>query len=279
LAGSILLAATILKLATYGYLRVLINFLPDATNFFNPLILTMAIISLILASLSTTIQQDNKKLIAYSSVAHMAVVVLGFFSNNLQGLEGAILLAIGHGFTSPALFICVGGILSDRIKTRKIFYIRGLVTYMPVFTIFFFIFTLCNTGIPLSIGFLGEQLSLMGVWQKNQLITVLGASGIFFSAAYSIFLYNRISYGDLSPYLSPLTDLKRREYFLLVTLLLPIFIFGILPNIVLDSLHMSTTALMYELPENNLVPPFLTPFFRLKFRSMFERVKIKVYYF
>ena len=151
LAGSILLAATILKLATYGYLRVLINLLPDATNYFSPLIITVAIISLIYASFSTIIQQDTKRLIAYSSVAHMAVVVLGLFSNNIQGIEGAILLAIGHGFTSPALFICVGGIIYDRTGTRIINYIRGLATYMPVFTILFFIFTLCNTGIPLSI--------------------------------------------------------------------------------------------------------------------------------
>jgi NADH:ubiquinone oxidoreductase subunit 4 (subunit M) len=133
------------------YLRVLINFLPDATNYFSPLIQTVAIISLIYASFSTIIQQDTKRLIAYSSVAHMAVVVLGLFSNNLQGIEGAILLAIGHGFTSPALFICVGGIIYDRTGTRIINYIRGLATYMPVFTILFFIFTLCNTGIPLSI--------------------------------------------------------------------------------------------------------------------------------
>jgi proton-translocating NADH-quinone oxidoreductase chain M len=248
LAGSILLAATILKLATYGYLRVLINFLPDATNYFSPLILTVAIISLIYASFSTIIQQDTKRLIAYSSVAHMAVVVLGLFSNNLQGIEGAILLAIGHGFTSPALFICVGGIIYDRTGTRIINYIRGLATYMPVFTILFFIFTLCNTGIPLSINFLGEQLSLLGIWQQNPIIAILGASGILLSACYSIFLYNRISYGNISPYLPPLKDLNRREYFLLISLLLPIVIFGILPNILLDSLHMSVTSLIYEIP-------------------------------
>ena len=249
LAGSILLAATILKLATYGYLRVLINFLPDATNYFSPLIQTVAIISLIYASFSTIIQQDTKRLIAYSSVAHMAVVVLGLFSNNLQGIEGAILLAIGHGFTSPALFICVGGIIYDRTGTRIINYIRGLATYMPVFTILFFIFTLCNTGIPLSINFLGEQLSLLGIWQQNPIITILGASGILLSACYSIFLYNRISYGNISPYLPPLKDINRREYYLLISLLIPIVIFGILPNILLDSLHMSTTSLIYTIPK------------------------------
>src|SRR6266581_4044851 len=134
LAGSILLAATILKFATYGYIRILINFLPDATNYFGPLVQTIAIITLIYASLTTIIQQDTKTLIAYSSVAHMSVVILGLFSNTIQGIEGAILLALAHGFVSP-----------------------------PVFTILFFIFTLSNTGIPLTLNFLGEQLSLIGI--------------------------------------------------------------------------------------------------------------------
>lgn len=247
LAGSILLAATILKLATYGYLRVLINYLPDATNYFSPLIQTIAIISLIYASFSTIIQQDTKRLIAYSSVAHMAVVVLGLFSNTLVGIEGAILLAIAHGFVSPALFICVGGIIYDRTGTRVINYIRGLVTYMPIFTILFFIFTLCNTGIPLSLNFLGEQLSLIGIWQQNPIIASLGATGIVLSACYSIFLYNRLSYGNLSPYLPPLKDINRREFILLISLLIPTVIFGILPNILLDSLHTSVSALLYNI--------------------------------
>ena len=227
------------------YLRVLINLLPDATNYFSPLILTVAIISLIYASFSTIIQQDNKRLIAYSSVAHMAVVVLGLFSNNLQGIEGGILLAIGHGFTSPALFICVGGIIYDRTGTRIINYIRGLATYMPLFTIFFFIFTLCNTGVPLSINWIGEVLSLMGIWKQNPLISVLGASGIFFSACYSIFLYNRISYGAYSPHLKPYKDVSRREFILLITLLIPTIILGIFPNIILDSLHVAVSTLLF----------------------------------
>src|SRR6266567_3711067 len=247
LAGSILLAGTILKLATYGYLRVLINFLPDATNYFSPLIQTIAIISLIYASFSTIIQQDTKRLIAYSSVAHMAVVVLGLFSNNLPGIEGAILLAIGHGFVSPALFICVGGIIYERTGTRNINYIRGLVSYMPVFTILFFIFTLCNTGIPLSLNFLGEQLSLIGIFEQNPIIASLAATSILLSACYSIFLYNRLSYGNLSPYLPPLKDINRREFILLITLLLPTVIFGIIPNIILSSLHMSVSSLLYNI--------------------------------
>jgi proton-translocating NADH-quinone oxidoreductase chain M len=248
LAGSILLAATILKLATYGYLRVLINLLPDATNYFSPLVQTFAIISLIYASFSTIIQQDTKRLIAYSSVAHMAVVVLGLFSNSLVGIEGAILLAIAHGFVSPALFICVGGIIYDRTGTRIINYIRGLVTYMPIFTILFFIFTLANTGIPLTLNFLGEQLSLIGIWQINPIIASLGATGIVLSACYSIFLYNRVSYGNYSPYLPPLKDINRREFYLLISLLIPTVIFGIFPNIILESLHTSVSSLLFQLP-------------------------------
>nr|YP_009710558.1 NADH dehydrogenase subunit 4 [Amanita pseudoporphyria]QFZ98507.1 NADH dehydrogenase subunit 4 [Amanita pseudoporphyria] len=245
LAGSIILAATILKLATYGYLRVLINFLPDATNYFNPLIQTIAVIAIIYASLSTIIQQDTKRLIAYSSIAHMGVVVLGLFSNTIQGIEGAILLALAHGFVSPALFICVGGIIYDRTGTRVINYIRGLVTYMPVFTILFFVFTLANTGIPLSLNFLGEQLSLIGIWIQNPIIAALGATGIVLSACYSLFLFNRLSYGKLSPLLTPVKDLNRREYYLLISLIIPTIAFGILPDVLLDSLHTSVSALLF----------------------------------
>jgi len=247
LAGSIILAATILKLATYGYIRVLIQFLPDATNYFNPLIQTIAVITIIYASLSTIIQQDTKRLIAYSSVAHMGVVVLGLFSNTIQGMEGAILLALAHGFVSPALFTCVGGIIYDRTGKRIINYIRGLVTYMPVFTILFFVFTLCNTGIPLSLNFLGEQLSLIGIWQQNPIIASLGASGILLSACYSLFLYNRLSYGSYSPHLPVMKDINRREYYLLISLLLPTMIFGIIPNILLNPLHTSISALLYNI--------------------------------
>jgi NADH-ubiquinone oxidoreductase chain 4 len=247
LAGSILLAATILKFATYGYLRVLINFLPDATNYFSPLVQTIAIITLIYASLATIIQQDTKALIAYSSIAHMSIVILGLFSNTIQGIEGAILLALAHGFVSPALFICVGGVIYDRTGTRIIHYVRGLVTYMPVFTILFFIFTLSNTGIPLTLNFLGEQLSLIGIWERSPLIAALGATGIVLSAIYSIYLYNRISYGIYSPHLKPIKDLSRREFNLLITLLLPTVLLGIFPNVILDGLHFSTSSLLYNI--------------------------------
>jgi NADH-ubiquinone oxidoreductase chain 4 len=246
LAGSIILAGTILKLATYGYLRVLINFLPDASNYFNPLVQTIAVITIIYASLATIIQQDTKRLIAYSSISHMGVVVLGIFSNNIIGIEGAILLGLAHGFVSPALFICVGGIIYDRTDTRIVNYIRGLVTYMPLFTSLFLMFILCNTGIPLSLNFLGEQLSLIGIWEKNPIVSILGATGIVLSACYSIFLYNRLSYGSFSPHLKPIKDIDRREFMLLFTLLIPTIILGVFPNIVLNSLHINVTNLLYN---------------------------------
>nr|YP_010137118.1 NADH dehydrogenase subunit 4 [Tylopilus plumbeoviolaceoides]QWM97157.1 NADH dehydrogenase subunit 4 [Tylopilus plumbeoviolaceoides] len=249
LAGSILLAATILKFATYGYIRILINFLPDASNYFGPLVQTIAIITLIYASLTTIIQQDTKTLIAYSSIAHMSVVILGLFSNNIQGIEGAILLALAHGFVSPALFICVGGVIYERTGTRIIKYIRGLVSYMPIFTILFFIFTLCNTGIPLSLNFLGEQLSLIGIWEVNPIVSALGATGIVLSACYSIFLYNRISYGTYSPNMKMVNikDITRREFIILISLLIPTILLGIFPNVILDSIHVSVSTVLYNI--------------------------------
>jgi NADH-ubiquinone oxidoreductase chain 4 len=253
LAGSIILAAIILKYSTYGILRILIKFLPDATFYFSPLIQTFAIITLIYASLATIIQQDTKQLIAYSSICHMAIVTLGLFSNTIIGIEGAILLAIAHAFVSPGLFICVGGIIYDRMHTRNIFYLRGLVLCMPIFTIFFFIFILANMGVPLTLNYLGEAMSLMGIFQMNPIVAVIGSTGILFSAIYSIYIYNRISYGSYSPYLPIFKDMDRREFYLLTTLLIPTIFLGIFPNIILDSLHPTVTALLYNIP--NLTPP------------------------
>jgi len=246
LAGSILLAAVILKLATYGYLRVLLPMFPDATNYFSPLAQTIAIITLVYASLATIRQVDTKKLVAYSSIGHQAVVVLGLFSNTIQGIEGAILLSIAHAFASPGLFICVGGVLYNRYHTRIIAYYRGLALTMPVFTILFFLFTMSNSGVPLTLNFLGEAMSLTGIWDRSPIISVLGATGIVFSACYSFWLYNRISYGSHSPYLAVTSDVSRREFMLLISLIIPIVIFGIYPNVILDSLHVSVSSLLYN---------------------------------
>ena len=245
LAGSIILAGTILKLASYGMLRILLTFLPDASNYFSPFVQTIAVITLIYASLATIIQQDTKRLIAYSSITHMALGILGIFSNNIVGLEGAILLSIAHGFVSPALFICVGGIIYDRTGTRLIKYLQGLVNYMPIFTILFFVFSLANMATPLTLNFVAEQLSLIGIWSINPIISILGGTGIVLSACFTIFLYNRISYGAYSQHLKPLKDISRIEFISLITLLIPVVLLGIYPNLILDNLHVSVTNLLY----------------------------------
>lgn len=185
----------------------------------------------------------------------MAVLTLGLFSNTIQGIEGAILLALAHGCVSPALFICVGGVLYNRTGTRNIFYLRGLVTYMPVFTILFFISILANTGIPLTLNWLGEQLSLIGIWERSPLVATLGATGIVFSAIYSIYLYNRISYGVFSPYLEEISDINRMEFHLLIILIFVTFLLGIFPNIILDTLHVSVSTFLYNIPEISSLNP------------------------
>lgn len=253
LAGSILLASVFLKLAVYGFLRVLINFLPDATNFFSPLVQTIAIVSLIYSSLATIRQSDLKRLVAYSSVSHMAIVVLGLFSNTIIGIEGAILLSIAHGFISPAMFAIVGGVLYDRRHTRIIRYYRGTAVYMPVFALLFFLATVANMGIPLSLNWRREYLSLAGIFQRNPVVAVLGATGIVLSACYSIFLFNRVAFGSYSQYLPKLNDVSRREFMLLFRMLLPAFIFGFFPNVILNDLHVGVTELLYSVSPSGIL--------------------------
>jgi len=245
LAGSIILAGLILKLATYGYLRILINFMPDATAYFSPLVQTIAVITLIYSSLATLRQTDFKALVAYSSIGHMAVVVLGLFSNTIIGIEGAIALSIAHGVISPAMFILVGGVLYDRFHTRVIRYYRGVTVYMPVFSALFFVTTAFNMAVPLSLNWIGEFMSLAGIFQTSPLIGLLGASSIVLSACYSIYLYNRISFGAYSRYLSYTTDITRREFMLMLPLLFVALAFGIIPNVILGDLHVAVTQLLY----------------------------------
>ena len=248
LAGSILLAGLFLKLSSYGFLRIVIPFLPDATSYFSPLVQTIAILTIIYSSLATLRQTDFKALVAYSSIGHIGIVTLGLFSNTVIGVEGAILLAIAHGFVSPAIFILLGGILYDKFHTRTIRYYRGLTVYMPIFSILFFLFTLFNIGVPLSLNWLGEALSLTGIFQRNPVITFLAASSILLSAAYSIFIFNRISFGSYSQYLSYSSDVSRREFILLLPLLILTILFGIMPNIILNDLHIPVTLLLYNTP-------------------------------
>ena len=252
LSGSVILAAIILKLATYAYLRILISFLPDATLFFSPLVQGICIVTLIYASLSALRSHDSKALVALSSISHCALIVLGLFSNTIIGIEGAIIVSLGHGFISPALFIIVGGVIYSRIHTRIIPYIRGLSTYMPILAIFFLIFALANASIPLTIGWVGEQMSLIGIFENSPVAGVLGATSIFLTACYSIFLYNRLMFGGYSEYLKPLMDLDRREFAVLLTLLIPTLVFGIWPNYILEMLHLPASNLIFNVPSSVL---------------------------
>jgi NADH-ubiquinone oxidoreductase chain 4 len=204
LSGSILLAAVILKLATYGMLRVLLGILPMHTFHNQYIIQSLAIITLVYASLVTCRQTDLKALVAYSSVAHVAVITLGLFSNNINGIEGGILLSLAHGLVSPALFILVGGYLYSRYHTRIINYYRGLTLKMPIFSLIFFLFVIFNASAPLSLNFVGEFLALSGTFANSPLIGSIAASGIVLSALYSIFLYNRVAFLGYSPFINPL---------------------------------------------------------------------------
>ena len=246
IAGSILLAGIVLKMATYGSLRVLLQFLPDASYYFSPLVQTMAIMSIIYASLATLRQTDFKALVAYSSIGHMGIIALGLFSNTIQGIEGSIILSIAHGFVSPALFILVGAVLYDRFHTRTIRYYRGVVTYMPIFSVLFFLFTIFNAGIPLSANWIGELLCLIGTYQMNPIVAILGATGIILSAAYSIWLYNRITFGQYSQYLNFTKDVNRREFHLILPLLSLTILVGIMPNTIIDNIDVSVTTLLYQ---------------------------------
>lgn len=253
IGGSVLLAGVILKLATYLALRVMIPFLPDATLYFTPLIYTLAVISIIYASLTCLRLIDVKAIIAYSSVSHMGVVVLGLFSNNLQGIEGAVILGLAHGVISPLLFIIVGDILYTRSHTRIIKYYRGIATSMPILSLIFFFATLANIATPFSGNFIGEFMSFAGAFQQNPIMAILGATGIFLGTGYSIWLFNRISFGTASRYMSTMPDISRREFFVLLPLIIVSFILGIYPNVVLDSLHLGISSLLINSPQDILL--------------------------
>jgi len=256
LAGSVILAAIILKLATYGYIRISLNLLPEFSMSNQYIIQSLALITLVYSSLVVLRQVDTKAIVAYSSVSHVSVIILGLFSNTLQGIEGAILLSLAHGFVSPALFIFVGGIIYSRFHTRIINYYRGLTVTMPIFGILFFIFTVFNAGAPLSLNFVGEFLALAGTFDNSPIVGFIGATGIVFSAIYSIFLFNRIVFLNYSPYINrptvnsnlnsklPLGDLTRREFFLILSLLVPTIALGIFPNTIIDTLHYSVSQLL-----------------------------------
>jgi len=216
------------------------------------LIYLIGVITIIYASLSTLRTIDVKELIAYSSVSHAAVYLLGVFSNSIQGIEGSINLGLAHGFVSPGLFICAGGILYDRSHTRLISLYRGIAQIMPLFSILFFILCLANCGAPLSLNFIGEFLSLYGVFERSSLFGLFASSSIVFSAAYTIFMFQRISFGGTysEMFTANIPDLNKREFIVLLTLVVPTVLFGIYPAPILDAIHYSVSTLIYCFDSN-----------------------------
>ena len=248
LSGSIILAGIVLKLSLYGILRLMLPLLPKACLNYTYIIYLIGVITIIYASISTLRTIDVKELIAYSSVSHAAVYLIGVFSNTIQGIEGGITLGLAHGFVSSGLFICVGGVLYDRSSTRLITYYRGMAQLMPLFSIILFILCLGNCGVPLTLNFVGEFLSLYGAFQKSTILGVLASSSIIFSAAYTIYMFNRIAFaGSYSKFFKVnVPDLNKREFYILLTLVLFTLVLGIYPAPVLDGLHYSVTTLIYS---------------------------------
>lgn len=245
-AGSVLLAGILLKLGGYGFLRFSLPLFPVASAYFTPLIFTMSVVAILYTSLTTLRQTDLKRIIAYSSVAHMNFVTLGIFSGNLQGIEGSILLMLSHGIVSSALFLCIG-VLYDRHKTRMLKYYSGLVQVMPVFGILFLLFTMANLSLPGTSSFVGEFLVLMGAFQSNPTVTFFATTGIIFGAAYSLWLYNRVAFGNLkTEFIHHFSDVNRREFAVFVPFVFLALLMGIYSDPFLDPMHVSVAHLIQQ---------------------------------
>jgi NADH-ubiquinone oxidoreductase chain 4 len=231
----------------YGVLRLILPIIPKASINYTYIVYVIGVITIIYASISTLRTIDIKELIAYSSVSHAAVYLLGIFSNTIQGLSGGITLGLAHGFVSSGLFICVGGVLYDRSHTRLITIYRGIVQVMPLFSILFFILCLSNAGTPLSLNFIGEFLSLYGIFERLPLLGIFASSSIVLSAAYTIYMFNRIIFGGKYSkfFLINIPDLTKREFTILFVLVGFTVLFGIYPAPILDGINYYVSMLIY----------------------------------
>ena len=245
-AGSVILAAILLKMAGYGFIRFSLGLFPIASDYFTPLIFILSIIAIIYTSLVALMQDDMKKLIAYSSVAHMGFVTIGIFSITKQGLEGSIIQMISHGLISAALFLCVG-VLYDRYHSRMISSYGGLVNIMPKYALVFMVFTLAALGLPGTSGFVGEFLVLVGVFQKNILVAVLASLGVIFAAAYMLWLYRRVVFGKINNVeIKDMKDLNNKELYIFLSLVFLIIFFGIYPEPLFSTVDQSVNNLIYN---------------------------------
>ncbi len=248
-AGSVLLAAILLKMAGYGFIRFSLGLFPVASEIFTPLIYALSVIAIIFTSFIALMQEDMKKLIAYSSVAHMGFVTLGIFTIQQQGIEGSIIQMISHGLVSAALFLCVG-IIYDRMHSRLISTYGGLVMIIPKYSILFMLFTLAALGLPGTSGFVGEFLILMAAFKDNFLVAVIASFGVILGAAYMLWLYKRVVFGKLiNSDLKKMLDLNRSEYFILSCLAVPTLFFGFYPDPLINTIEVSVSDLinMYKI--------------------------------
>jgi NADH-quinone oxidoreductase subunit M len=249
-AGSVILAAILLKMAGYGFLRFSVGMFPVASDYFIPFVYTLSIIAIIYTSLVALMQEDMKKLIAYSSVAHMGFVTLGIFTFTTQGIEGSIFQMISHGVISAALFLCVG-VLYDRVHSRLINSYGGVVNILPKYSMLFAVFMLGALGLPGTSGFVGEILVLLGAFQKNYLVAILASIGIILGAGYMLWLYKRVIFGKLEKKeLLDLKDLNYSEFSILFILAVLTIIFGFYPNLILDTIHVSVDQLINNYQSN-----------------------------
>ena len=242
-AGSVILAAILLKMGGYGFLRFSVPMFPSASHDFAPFIFTLSVIAIIYTSLVALMQQDVKKLIAYSSVAHMGFVTMGIFALTTQGIAGGIFQMISHGIVSGALFLCVG-VVYDRMHTREIAFYGGLVNRMPLYAAVFMVFTLANVGLPGTSGFVGEFLSLIGTFKTNTSVAALATIGVILSACYALWLYRKMIFGNLKPALEGIRDIGWREALIFTPLVALTILFGVAPKPVLDMSAASVAQLL-----------------------------------
>ncbi|MCO5084929.1 MAG: NADH-quinone oxidoreductase subunit M [Rhizobiaceae bacterium] len=249
-AGSVILAGILLKMGGYGFLRFSLPMFPDASLYFQPFVFTLSVVAIIYTSLVALMQEDMKKLIAYSSVAHMGYVTMGIFALNVEGIQGAIFQMLSHGLVSGALFLCVG-VIYDRMHTREIAAYGGLVNNMPKYAVAFLIFTMANVGLPGTSGFVGEFLTLMGVFEVNTWVALFAATGVILSAAYALWLYRRVIFGALTKEsLKGLLDLSTREKLVLYPLIVLVIFYGVYPLPVFDATAASVDALVKHVAES-----------------------------
>jgi NADH-quinone oxidoreductase subunit M len=243
-AGSVILAAILLKMGGYGFLRFSLPMFPLASDQFAPLVFALSIVAIVYTSLVAMMQDDMKKLIAYSSVAHMGFVTMGIFTMTRQGIDGALFQMISHGLVSGALFLCVG-VVYDRMHTREISAYGGLVNRMPLYALTFMVFTMANVGLPGTSGFIGEFLTILGAFQNNTWVAFFAATGVILSAAYALWLYRRVVFGNLEkPSLAHITDMTPREAAALIPLIILTILFGVFPSPILDVFGASVEGLM-----------------------------------